>query len=180
MISVQMIPASLFCSFRILRSLIESICELLRNSSLHESDISLFFYTLLSKESIYFIHDLYTCIYILSTIYISTKPKYTIFIIPCILLEYMAQYVCPIGYLLLFFYSMYYFDNFYPEGDRIINLSEVSTSESLVLASTCERVSIALDYIPDDREVVIPVRIIEGMERVMDRGTVSEKQMLLI
>jgi len=75
---------------------------------------------------------------------------------------------------------MYYFDNFYPEGDCIINLSEVSTSESLVLASTCERVSIALDYIPDDREVVIPVRIIEGMERVMDRGTVSEKQMLLI
>ena len=75
---------------------------------------------------------------------------------------------------------MYYFDNFYPEWDNIINLSEVSVAESLVLASTCERVSITLDYVPDDREVVIPVRIIEGMERVMDRGTVSEKQMLLI
>lgn len=93
MISVQMIPASLFCSFRILRSLIESICELLRNSSLHESDISLFFYTLLSKESIYFIHDLYTCIYILSTIYISAKPKYTIFIIPCIVYKNVVQYI---------------------------------------------------------------------------------------
>lgn len=75
---------------------------------------------------------------------------------------------------------MYYFDNFYPEWDHVINLSEVSVAESLVLANTCERVSITLDYVPDDREVVIPVRIIEGMERVMDRGTVSKKQMLLI
>lgn len=75
---------------------------------------------------------------------------------------------------------MYYFDNFYPEWDNIINLSEVSVAESIVLASTCERVSITLDYVPDDREVVIPVRVIEGMERVMNRGTVSEKQMLLI
>lgn len=75
---------------------------------------------------------------------------------------------------------MYYFDNFYPEGDRIINLSEVSVAESLVLANTCERVRITIDNIPESREVEIPIRIIEGMERVMDRGTVSEKQMLLI
>lgn len=75
---------------------------------------------------------------------------------------------------------MYYFDNFYPEGDRIINISEVSTPDALILASTCERVSIALDHIPESREVVIPVRVIEGMERIMDRGTVSEKQMSLI
>lgn len=110
-----MIPASLFCSFRILRSLIESIFELLRNSSLHESAVSLFFFVLMSKESIYFIHDLYTCIYILSTIYIYTEPKYAKYTFPCNISEYMAQYVCPIGYLLLFFFLMYYFDNFYPE-----------------------------------------------------------------
>lgn len=78
------------------------------------------------------------------------------------------------------FFLMYYFDNFYPEGDRIINLSEVSTAESVVLATTCERVRITIDSIPESREVEIPVRIIEGMERVMDRGTVSEKQMNLI
>lgn len=83
-------------------------------------------------------------------------------------------------HLLFIFFLMYYFDNFYPEGDRIINISEVSTPDALILASTCERVSITLDHIPESREVVIPVRVIEGMERIMDRGTVSEKQMNLI
>ena len=92
----------------------------------------------------------------------------------------MKYYLCPIGYLLFIFFLMYYFDNFYPEWDRIINISDVSTSESLLRASTCERVSITIDNIPESREVVIPVRVIEGMERIMDRGTVSEKQMDLI
>jgi Na+-transporting NADH:ubiquinone oxidoreductase subunit NqrD len=62
----------------------------------------------------------------------------------------------------------------------IINLSNVSIAESLVHASTCERVSITLDHIPESMEMVIPVRIIEGMERVIDRGTVSQKQLVLI
>lgn len=82
--------------------------------------------------------------------------------------------------LLSIFSFMYYFDNFYPEGDRVINLSEVATPDALILASTCERVSITIDNIPESREVVIPVRVIEGMERIMDRGVVSEKQSVLI
>ncbi len=64
---------------------------------------------------------------------------------------------------------MYYFDNFFPEGDHVINLSDVSTHESIVQASTCDRIQIVLDYVPDDREVVLPIRIIEGMEYIMDR-----------
>lgn len=83
MISAQIIHATLFCSFRILRSLIESICELLRNRSLQERKAILYLFVLMSKESIYFIHDLYTCIYILSTIYIYTEPKHTYFKITC-------------------------------------------------------------------------------------------------
>jgi hypothetical protein len=75
---------------------------------------------------------------------------------------------------------MYYFDNFYPDGDRVLNLSDISTCESLARASTCERVSVVLDHVPDTEKVAIPVRIVEWMEMICERGTVSEKQYVLI
>jgi hypothetical protein len=75
---------------------------------------------------------------------------------------------------------MYYFDNFYPENDQVVNLSDVSTLEAFARASVCDRVKITLDHIPESREVVIPIRIVDGMTRILDRGTVSEKQFVLL
>lgn len=64
--------------------------------------------------------------------------------------------------------------------DEFINLSDVPTSVAIARASTCERVSITIDYVPESGPVFIPVRIIDQMEYIMERGTVNEKQMNLI
>ncbi len=62
----------------------------------------------------------------------------------------------------------------------VINISDVPTLEAMLRASTYERISIAIDHIPDSGVMVLPVRIIEGMETVTDRGTVTEEQFSLM
>lgn len=62
----------------------------------------------------------------------------------------------------------------------VINLTDVPTLEAMLRASTCERVAISIDHIPDSGRMVIPVRIIEGMEEVTSRGTVTEEQFSLM
>lgn len=62
----------------------------------------------------------------------------------------------------------------------VINLTEVPTAVAMARASTCERVTITIDHIPEAGEMVLPIRIIEGMGRIADRGTVNKKQASLI
>jgi len=63
----------------------------------------------------------------------------------------------------------------------VINLSEVSIMESFELACGAPMTKILIqDLTPYTGPVSIPVRVIEGMERIVDRGTVNEKQMDLI
>ena len=64
--------------------------------------------------------------------------------------------------------------------DPVINLSGVSTAIAIARASTCEKVTITLsEYVPIGK-VTISVRIIEGMETITARGTVSKNQYSLI
>lgn len=51
----------------------------------------------------------------------------------------------------------------------VINLSDVPTLDAMLRASTCERIKITIDYIPDSSKMVLPVRIIDGMEDIMER-----------
>lgn len=53
--------------------------------------------------------------------------------------------------------------------DPVINLTEVSTEVAIARASTCKRVSITIDHIPESSEMVLPIRIIEGMGYIMER-----------
>lgn len=62
----------------------------------------------------------------------------------------------------------------------VINLTDVPTLEAMLRASTCERISIAVDHIPDAGVMVLPIHIVEGMGDIMDRGTVTQKQANLI
>ena len=63
----------------------------------------------------------------------------------------------------------------------VINLSEVSIMESFELVCGAPMTKILIeDLTPYTGPVSIPVRVIEGMERIAERGTVNEKQMNLI
>lgn len=64
----------------------------------------------------------------------------------------------------------------------VINISDVPTLEAMLRASTCERIKISIERPVgfSDEPVSIPVRIIEGMETVADRGTVTEEQFSLM
>lgn len=64
--------------------------------------------------------------------------------------------------------------------DEFINLSDVPTSVAIARSSTCERVSITIDHIPESGPVSIPIRIIEGMGEIVNRPTVSPRQADLI
>lgn len=82
-------------------------------------------------------------------------------------------------HLLLYFFLMS-FDTLYSGRESVINLTEVSTSAALAKASTCERIAITLDHIGDDTVMVLPIRIVEGMGEIANRGTVTKKQATLI
>lgn len=62
----------------------------------------------------------------------------------------------------------------------VINISDVPTLEAMLRAQTAEKVHITIENIPEPTTHILPIRIIEGMERVADRGTVSKKQAFLI
>lgn len=62
--------------------------------------------------------------------------------------------------------------------DPVINISEESTEVAIARASTCKKVHITIENIPESKIIEIPV--IHGMEKIMQRETVSKKQFLLI
>ena len=62
----------------------------------------------------------------------------------------------------------------------VLNISGVDMQVALARAATCERVSITIDHIADVGEMVLPVRIIEGMGDIAARGYVTEEQMPLM
>lgn len=62
----------------------------------------------------------------------------------------------------------------------VINLTEVPTAVAMARAYTSERVTITIDHIPKPTITVLPIRIIEGMGRIADRGTINKKQVSLI
>lgn len=62
----------------------------------------------------------------------------------------------------------------------VINLTEVPTAVAMARAYTCERITITIDNIPEPTITVLPIRIIEGMGRIVDRGTINKKQVSLI
>jgi len=63
----------------------------------------------------------------------------------------------------------------------VINLSEKTIEESFLEACGSPLTKILIeDLTPYSGPVTIPVRIIEGMGTIVDRGTVTEKQASLI
>lgn len=63
----------------------------------------------------------------------------------------------------------------------VINLSEKTTEEAFLEACGAPLTKILIeDLTPYSGPVTIPVRVIEGMGTIMDRGTVTEKQAGLI
>ena len=62
----------------------------------------------------------------------------------------------------------------------VINLSDVPTDIAIAQARTYEKVNITIDHIPDIGKMVIPVRIIEWMEKIVERKIVNQKQAFLI
>lgn len=62
----------------------------------------------------------------------------------------------------------------------VINISDVPTLEAMLRASTCEKVTIAVSNPKPASKVTLPVRIIEGMETVAERGTVTRRQVRLL
>lgn len=64
--------------------------------------------------------------------------------------------------------------------EPVINLSWEDTQTALFRAATSERIKITLEHIPDSAPVAIPVRIIEGMEMILERRTVTHAQYSLI
>lgn len=62
----------------------------------------------------------------------------------------------------------------------VLNLTEVPTAVALARAYTSERVTITIENIPEPTITVLPIRIIEGMGRIADRGTINKKQVSLI
>lgn len=65
--------------------------------------------------------------------------------------------------------------------DSVINLSEKSTEQAFIESCGAPMTKILIENLtPYAGPISIPVRVIEGMETIMDRGTVNEKQMNLI
>jgi hypothetical protein len=63
----------------------------------------------------------------------------------------------------------------------VINLSEKTIEESFLEACGAPLTKILIENLtPSTGPVAIPVRIIEGMDTIIDRGTVTEKQAFLI
>lgn len=123
-------------------------------------------------------HYIYLFTYFI--LYLSLSNAFILIV--CNAPEIVLLYVCPFGlFIFLFLFMAYYFDNFYPESDDIVNLSDITTEESFELACGFPLSHILLENLTspeESREVVIPVRVIEWMEEIMDRGTVTKKQFL--
>lgn len=102
------------------------------------------------------------------------------FLFSCVYAYIVSYYI----YVLPTFYSLSFFLMKTLDLSRslapVINISDVPTLEAMLRASTCERISIAIERIPDPGKVNIPIRIIEGMETVAERGTVTRKQAHLL
>ena len=87
----------------------------------------------------------------------------------------------PVGYIyFLSFLSMQSLD-LSKALAPVINISDVPTLEAMLRAQTAEKIHITIENLtPYTGPQVIPVRVIEGMERVVTRGTVNKKQSSLI
>lgn len=62
----------------------------------------------------------------------------------------------------------------------VINISDIPTLEAMLRASTCEKVTITVSNPQPASKVTLPIRVIEGMETVAERGTVTRKQVRLL
>lgn len=63
----------------------------------------------------------------------------------------------------------------------VINLSEKTIEEAFIEACGTPFTKVLIeDLTPYGGPVSIPIRVIEGMEKIADRGTVTEKQYALI
>lgn len=62
----------------------------------------------------------------------------------------------------------------------VLNLSDRSVEESFELASSFPLAKVLLDDFERADTVIIPVRIIEGMERIVEKKTVSILQYALL
>lgn len=63
----------------------------------------------------------------------------------------------------------------------VINLSEKTIEQSFLDACGYPLTKILIQDLSEKKEPVsVPVRIIEGMEKIADRGTVNKKQAMLI
>lgn len=62
----------------------------------------------------------------------------------------------------------------------VINISDVPTLDAFLRAQTSERVHITIENIPEPTVTVLPIRIIEGMGHIAERGTINKKQTSLI
>lgn len=87
----------------------------------------------------------------------------------------------PVGYIyFLSFLSMQSLD-LSKALAPVINISDVPTLEAMLRAQTAEKIHITIENLtPYTGPQVIPVRVIEGIERVVTRGTVNKKQASLI
>lgn len=80
----------------------------------------------------------------------------------------------------LLFPPMENFDSLSTSRESVINLTDVPTSIAIAQAKTCKRISIAIDHIEHPGVMVLPIRIIEGMEDLTKRGRVTYRQASLI
>lgn len=62
----------------------------------------------------------------------------------------------------------------------VINLTDAPTDLSIIQARTARKIKITIDHIDPLVKMVIPIRIVEGMGEIMERGTVTQKQAGLI
>lgn len=62
----------------------------------------------------------------------------------------------------------------------VLNLSEISIDESFELACGYPLTKVLIDNLEESIPVTIPVRIIEGMEEIVERRTVNIRQASLL
>lgn len=82
-------------------------------------------------------------------------------------------------HLLFFFLSMQTLD-LSTALAPVINISDVPTLEAFLRAQTAEKVHITIENTKAPGSTVIPVRIVEGMEDIANRGTATKKEFALL
>jgi len=63
---------------------------------------------------------------------------------------------------------------------HVINVSDIPVLEAMLLASREIPRKIEIENIPEPEIITLPIRIIEGMETIVERGTATKKEFSLI